>query len=307
LREQQPPDITVLPNSLLISLAEPVRRATGRPVGVTLQGEDLFIAGLGDPWRNDVVELIRSHVRHVDAFFAVSEQYARFMASYLDIAPQKMHVLPLGVNVDALDPRGPRQGSGARVGFFGRIAPEKGLHLLCDAYQRLRARGDFTDVTLEAAGYLAPEHHQYLREIEDRMRGWGLASDFRYHGALDRDAKAAFLRTLDVFSLPAVYDEPKGLSVLEAMACGVPVVQPRRGAFPEILTKTGGGLLVAPDDPGALADGLASVLKDPAHAAALGQAGAAGVRRHYSVARMADRALEIYGALAGSAARKAAC
>jgi glycosyltransferase involved in cell wall biosynthesis len=309
LRTETPPDLTILPNSMLIGLAEPIRRTTDRPVGVTLQGDDLFIAGLGDPWRTEAVERIRAQVRHVDAFFAVSAQYSRFMTSYLAIPASKMHVLPLGVNVAGFDPRGARTAGRARVGFFGRIAPEKGLHLLCDAYRRLRARGGgrLADLTLEAAGYLAPEHQQYLRDIEDRMRGWGLAGEFRYHGALDRAAKAAFLRGLDVFSLPATYDEPKGLSVLEAMACGVPVVQPRRGAFVEILDKTGGGLLVAPDDAEALADGLASVLQDPARAAALGAAGAAGVRRHYTVARMADRALEVYAAVAGRAGQMTAC
>jgi glycosyltransferase involved in cell wall biosynthesis len=130
------------------------------------------------------------------------------------------------------------------------------------------------------------------------MRGWGLASEFHYRGALERGAKVEFLRTLDVFSLPATYDEPKGLSVLEAMACGVPIVAPRRGAFIEMVQKTGGGLLVQPDDPDALADGLASILADPAKGASLGSAGAAGVRRHYTVARMADRALEVYGVVA---------
>ena len=65
---------------------------------------------------------------------------------------------------------------------------------------------------------------------------------------LDREEKIAFLRRLDVLSVPATYDEPKGMFLLEAMACGVPVVQPRRGGFTEIVEKTGGGLLVEPDD-----------------------------------------------------------
>ncbi|MGH9315192.1 MAG: glycosyltransferase family 4 protein, partial [Vicinamibacterales bacterium] len=253
LSGEPPPDLTILPNSLLISLAAPIRRVTGRPVGVTLQGEDLFIAGLGEPWRSDTIDLIRKQMQHVDAVFAVSEQYSRFMTSYLAIPPQKVHVVPLGVNVESLRGREPVEPtepkSTRRVGFFGRIAPEKGLHVLCDAYRRLRERRDLGALTLEAAGYLAPEHQKYLRDIEEKIRGWGLASEFHYRGELDRAAKGAFLRGLDVFSLPATYDEPKGLSVMEAMACGVPVVQPRRGAFVEILQKTGGGLLVPPDDP----------------------------------------------------------
>jgi len=309
LATEPPPDLTILPNSLLISLAAPIRRVTGRPVGVTLQGEDLFIACLGEPWRSDTIDLIRKQMQHVDAVFAVSEQYSRFMMSYLAIPAAKMHVLPLGVNIESLRSDGqptvePKRGR--RVGFFGRIAPEKGLHVLCEAYRRLRERKDLGPLTLEAAGYLGPEHRTYLRDIEAKMRGWDLESEFHYRGELDRSAKGTFLRSLDVFSLPATYDEPKGLSVLEAMACGVPVVQPRRGSFIEMLQKTGGGLLVPPNDPGALADGLASILADPARRAALGATGAANVARHYTVARMADRAIEVYSAVAGQAATKSA-
>ena len=309
LATEPPPDLTILPNSLLISLAAPIRRVTGRPVAVTLQGEDLFIAGLGEPWRSDTIDLIRKQMQHVDAVFAVSEQYSRFMMSYLAIPAAKMHVLPLGVNIESLRSDGqptvePKRGR--RVGFFGRIAPEKGLHVLCEAYRRLRERKDLGPLTLEAAGYLGPEHRTYLRDIEAKMRGWDLESEFHYRGELDRSAKGTFLRSLDVFSLPATYDEPKGLSVLEAMACGVPVVQPRRGSFIEMLQKTGGGLLVPPNDPGALADGLASILADPARRAALGATGAANVARHYTVARMADRAIEVYSAVAGQAATKSA-
>jgi glycosyltransferase involved in cell wall biosynthesis len=102
---------------------------------------------------------------------------------------------------------------------------------------------------------------------------------------------------MDVFSMPATYDEPKGLSLLEAMANGVPVVQPRRGAFPEIVTRTAGGLLVAPDDPEALSEGLLALLTDRERAAALGRAGAAGVRAHYTVEHMASAAEQAYAEL----------
>jgi glycosyltransferase involved in cell wall biosynthesis len=305
--DEPAPDITILPNSLLIGLAAPIARATGRPVGVTLQGEDLFIAGLGEPWRSETVDLIRRQAQHADAFFAVSEFYAGSMSAYLAIPKAKMHVLPLGVNVAGLEPRAARPDRPApRVGFFGRIAPEKGLHVLCEAWRRLRARPGAPPATLEAAGYLAPEHRRYFQDIEAKVRSGNLANDFRYHGSLDRAAKAEFLRGLDVFSLPATYDEPKGLSVLEAMACGVPVIQPRRGAFPEILQKAGGGLLVAPDDPNALAGALNDLLVHPARAASLGAAGAQGVRQHYTVGRMADRALEVYAAIAGRGAGRSA-
>ena len=105
-------------------------------------------------------------------------------------------------------------------------------------------------------------------------------------------------------SLPATYDEPKGVSLLEAMACGVPVVQPRRGAFTEIVENTGGGLLVKPDDPVSLADGILKIARNKDLAAELGANGFRGVREHYSAAHMADRLLEAYESVAESPAEE---
>jgi len=100
--------------------------------------------------------------------------------------------------------------------------------------------------------------------------------------------------------VPATYDEPKGMFLLEALANGVPVVQPERGAFPEIVSKTGGGLLVAIDDPSALAAGILTLWRDPERAAALGRAGARGVREHYDVGAMAEAAEQAYRSVAGT-------
>jgi glycosyltransferase involved in cell wall biosynthesis len=161
----------------------------------------------------------------------------------------------------------------------------------------MRQRSGCPPSRLEVAGYLAPEHRGYLAGLERRMKDWGLGDEFRYHGSPDRAGKIQFLAGVDVFSVPAVYAEPKGMSVLEAMASGVPVVQPRRGAFPEILDKAGGGVLVEPDNTDALADALLTLWKDPELAAALGRRGAEGVRRHYTAAHMASRALEVFARL----------
>jgi len=180
------------------------------------------------------------------------------------------------------------------VGYFARVAPEKGLHALADAYRRFRARSPTKKARLLAAGYLAPEHAAYLDGIVQRIDSAGLRSEFEYRGELDRAGKIEFLQGLDVMSVPATYDEPKGMFLLEAMAAGVPVVQPRRGAFPEIIETTGGGILVDRDDPEALAAGLERLQNEPMLAMALGEAGAIGVRAHYTVDHMAETVEQIY-------------
>lgn len=297
LRHETPPDVVNLPNSLLIALAAPLKEALRRPVCCTLQGEDLFLEGLPEPYRTRALDLIRRHLPHVDAFLPVSRFYADFMAAYLEIPREKMRVVPLGVNAADFSAAPEPGGRPFTVGFLARVAPEKGLHVLAGAFLHLAQRGEFSGV-VKAAGYLPPESRTYLSDILKRVADAGLASRFHYMGEVDRAGKIEFFRSIDAFSLPCTYGEPKGLSVLEALAAGVPVVQPRVGAFPEMLERTGGGLLVDPG-PANLAAGLQELARDPAAARALGEAGAQGVRRHYPVAAMADAALQAWHQVLG--------
>jgi glycosyltransferase involved in cell wall biosynthesis len=297
LRSEEPPDIVTLPNSLLIGLARPIREALKRPVCCTLQGEELFLSQLREPYRTQALELIRAKSEDVDGFVAVSEFCADYWQRQLGIPDRKLHVVPIGINPEGYGPLERVPGAPFRVGFFARVAPEKGLHLLAESYVRLRRESDFGGSALEVAGYLAPEHRGYLRGIERRMEKAGLAHEFHYRGELDRAGKIEFLRSLNILSVPSTYDEPKGIFLLEAMAGGVAVVQPRLGAFPEILERTGGGIMVEPDDVASLADGIYRLWKNPELAAELGRRGAQGVRQHFSASQMAVRALEAFQAI----------
>ncbi|MGH9802533.1 MAG: glycosyltransferase family 4 protein, partial [Blastocatellia bacterium] len=180
------PDVVDMQNSMLIGLAKPVKEATGSPICCTLQGEDLFLDGMREPYRSQALNLIHEHAKYVDAFIAVSSYYADFMAEYLKIPRSKIHVVPLGINLKEYQPKpqlNVANGEVFRVGYFARVAPEKGLHVLAEAYRLLRQREDFPPAKLEVAGYLAPEHKPYLQKIEQQMREAGLADEFHYHGA----------------------------------------------------------------------------------------------------------------------------
>lgn len=294
LRQESLPDIVSLPYSLLIGLAKPIKELLGRPIFCTLQGEDLFLEGLQEPYKTQSLNLIKANIQHVDAFISVSEYYAEFMPRYLGIPQEKIQVVPLGINMQGFEKRGPRRSGPFTIGFFARVAPEKGLDVLAKAYRLLRENDRIPNARLEVAGYIAAEHQTYLTRIEKEMKTAGLGNEFHYRGVLDREQKIQFLKTLDVLSVPATYDEPKGIFLLEAMACGIPVVQPRRGGFTEIVESTGGGLLVEPDNPEKLADGIMRIYEDEEFGSKLGEQGFQKVRKHYDVSGMADRALEVY-------------
>jgi glycosyltransferase involved in cell wall biosynthesis len=291
------PEIINLPNSLLIALAAPLKRAFRRPVCCTLQGEELFLDGLVSPFREEARALIRDQTRAIDRFVAVSDYCAAFMSSYLTIPASQISVVPLGISMEGYEEPEARSRGVFTVGYFARIAPEKGLHLLADAYVRLRQRTGVTPMRLEVAGYLARSNQSYLDAVRRTLDGAGYGKEFSYRGELDRTGKLAFLRQLDVLSVPATYDEPKGMFLLEAMASGVPVVQPRRGAFVEIVERTGGGVLVTPDNPDSLADGLHTVWSSAANRSTLAGRAFHGVRTHYTVSHSAGRLLDVYASV----------
>src|SRR5262249_7766645 len=146
-------------------------------------------------------------------------------------------------------------------------------------------------------GWLGEHNRKYYHEIRTQLEKELPAGAFEHVESPDRGSKVRFLQSLDVFSVPAPYREPKGLYVLEALACGVPVVQPRHGSFPELIEATGGGLLVAPNDPAALADGLRQLLDNAEQRRELGRRGRAAVQERFSAEAMARRTREALDSL----------
>jgi glycosyltransferase involved in cell wall biosynthesis len=289
------PDLVNVPYTLLIALARPLKQALGGvPVVMTLQGEDLFLEGLPEPYRREAIDLIQARVADVDLFVAVSQYYADFMRDYLRIPAAKMRVAPLGIAIPPGLEAAPLARQPFTIGYFARVAPEKGLHVLAEAYRILRHERGLPPSRLRAAGYMAPEQRRYFDDIVGRLDTWGLAGEFEYTGAPDRIGKFAFLRGLDVLSVPSPYHEPKGLYLLEAMASGVPVVAPPYGAFPEMLQATKGGLLASSGDAADIAEGLLSIWRDQALAARLARQGRDSVAREYTLARMAERVERVY-------------
>jgi glycosyltransferase involved in cell wall biosynthesis len=167
------------------------------------------------------------------------------------------------------------------------MCPDKGLHTLVDAFLLVRERGRVPGVRLRAAGVVLNEDKDYLREQEAKIRAAGATGDVELLANVPRDEKIRHLQGLTVMSVPATYGESFGLYVLEALACGVPVVQPRHAAFPELIEATGGGLLCEPDDAKSLADSLEELLLDPARARALGDTGRRAVLENFTAERMA--------------------
>lgn len=292
------PDIINLTNLLIAGFLPGLKRRWGGPVIVTLQGDDLFIDDLPEPFREEALALLRGLVDSVDGFVVFSRYYGEFMREYLDIPAEKIHVAPMGIEVgDFGSPDEPRTRPPDRppvLGYLARICPEKGFHQLVDAFLLLASRDRLGEARLHVAGWLSEKDREFFREQVGRIEAAGLADRFHHAGVLDRAGKIEFLRGLDVLSVPTVYREPKGLFVLEALASGVPVVLPAHGAFPELVEMTGGGLLFEPGNVEELAGVLEELLRDRSRQASLAEAGRRAVHEKLTAEHMARRTLEIY-------------
>ena len=290
------PDVVHITNSMLAGIAPMLKKRLHSPIFCSLQGEDLFLSSMPAPYRERAFGLLPELARSVDVFVSPSRDHAEAMAAHLAVHPDKIPVVHPGIDLDGYSQREPRDPNEFVIGYLARVAPEKGLRTLTEAVTQLRAQAtpETPHIRLRVAGWLSPEHRAFLTEVEQIARAAGFGDDFEYIGEVDRGQKIAFLRGLDVLSVPTSYGAPKGLYVLEALACGVPVVQPRIGVFPELIDATGGGLLCEPDNAADLADNLAKLMAHPAAAEEMGAKGKRRVDAHFHSKRMAEQTLALY-------------
>ena len=296
LTEEDKPDIVYLTNSMLVGFTREIKKALDVPVICALQGEDIFLQDLIEPYRSEALILLRERAMDPDGFVAPCNYYARFMAeTYLDVPIDKIDVVPLGLNMDGHGlPVQKPEPPPFIIGYLARICPEKGLHVLVDAFRLVAEVLGADNVQLHVAGYLGKKDEPYLEELVNQIQAWDLSDSFVHHGEVTRTQKIEFLNRLHVFSVPTVYRESKGLSIIESLANGVPVIQPRHGAFPEMLDATDGGLLVEPKSAEAVAAGIIELLKDTDRREHLGETGKTNVHQKFNDTIIAEQLLKVF-------------
>ena len=295
LAEDVRPDVVHLSNSMLVGMAREIRRRLNVPVVCSLSGEDIFLEKLPPPYYEQARAALRERAADITAFVSMNRYFADFMADYLAIDRQRIRVIPHGLKLAGHGTRRCDPSAAETViGYFARITPDKGLHHLVEAFRLLSEDAQLPPLRLRAAGYLGASDRRYLADIQVKLEKWGLLDRFEYAGELDRADKITFLQSLDLMSVPTVYRESKGLSILEAMANAVPVVLPAHGTFPELIEDTQGGRLHAPEDPRELARVLKELILDPGAAAEHGRLGQEAIRARYTAPRMAEQTLALY-------------
>lgn len=297
LRDQFRPDLICLSNVLLVGLARRLKQELRVPIVCLLAGEDWFLDSLPEPHRGASWQVARERARDVDVYVTGSRYYADLMRERLRLPPERVKVVYNGINLEGYTPAEVPPDPPV-VGFLARMCREKGLPTLIDAFIHLKKRDRVKNVKLRVGGGLSPvDESTLVNGLRDQLRANGLMGSVEFCPNLTRAQKVEFYRSLTVLSVPALFGESFGLYIAEGWAAGVPAVQPRHGAFPELIESTQAGVLCEPGDPVALAEAIEGLLLDPERLHRTRRAAREAAVRHFNIERMAAELTDVFNSL----------
>ncbi len=299
LKEHHEADLVHVSNSLLLGVAPEIKRVLNVPIVCSLQDEHMWLDAMPEPHRTSCWDAMSEQARHVDAFIAVSDWYADEMSQRMGIARERITVVPVGMELDDSTPAEELPDPPV-IGYLSRISECLGFGILADAFLQLKEKPQFKHLRLRVTGGRTAEDVAFIDQVRATLRERGVESDVEFIDDFGREARHEFLRSLSVLSVPVQGGEAFGTFIVEALAFGVPVVQPAAGAFPEIIEKTGGGVVYDPNDEKGLVAALEQILSDPAHRQELGIRGRAAVLEDFSVERSSQGVLAVYQSLVDS-------
>ena len=292
LEEIGKPEVVVLSTALQAGLADQIKERLKVPVVLFFQGEDSFLDGLPEPYKSRCWSRMGMRLASADMLISPSHFYSRYMEQRLGFSDGKIAVMHNGIKMDGYG-MAEQAPEFPTIGFLARMCREKGLEVLVDGFIHLRIELGRTDARLKIAGAMTAGDIPVVKEMKHRIREAGLEQDVEWLPNLSRQEKISFLKSLSLFSVPVTYQEAFGLYVLEAIACGVPVVQPDLASFPEIIEATGGGLCVPHNNAVEFADAWNSLLRDPERMEAMKERGRRQVEKQFSASTMSKKFLEL--------------
>ena len=293
LKSQPKPDVIHISNALLLGFVPALREALQTPFVCTLQDEAPWVNSMQPPYDARCWEAMTALARDVQCFVVTSRWYAERMRQRMKLTPKQVRVIYPGV--DMPDQLPDLQGATPpTIGYLSRLNPSQGFEDVVNAFLQLRREPGLAALGLRATGGATQADLPFMETIDARLADAGATAATDIRREFQAAPDAAFFQGLTVMSAPARGGEAFGMHMVEAMARGIPVVQPRIGAYPEIVEPSGGGLLYDPDDAAGLADGLRKLLTHPDLARTLGEQGFAYARQQFSAERMADEMITLY-------------
>lgn len=278
---QRHPDVIHLSNALLLGMVRRLKTTLNAPIVCSLQDEDTWIDAMPEPTASLIWAEIRACVPEVAGFITASRHYAGKILPRLSIPPDLARAVHPGV--DASLYAQPLSQPGRRHAYPAwnvLLDPDdaESLRIILQAFARARQHPSCGSLRLHCSGV----------SRDSRRLGPGMRRGVQLSPLMtDAEERLAFIQSSTVFTVLHRNDVAFDLSLLEAMASGIPVLQPGSGANPEILALAGGGVLFEPGNADALSGTVVSLLSDPSRLTALGQRGRQDVAARFHINCMA--------------------
>lgn len=286
-------DVIHISNALLLGLAHKIKERLNVPVICSLQDEDVWVDVMEKEFSEKVWRLMQLKSSDIDLFVSVSHFYSSFMKEKLNLDDEKLTTLYLGVDPDDYHYAGALE-KDRNIGFLSRLCKDNGLDILVDAFIILKENPENSDVKLILTGGHTGDDIPFIRAQKHKISRAGLTDDVEFIQDFCQDARNNFFDRIAVMSVPVRHGEAFGIYLTEAMAAGVPVVQPAVGAFSEIVERSGGGVIYPENTPEMLADNLTALLNDTQKLQDLSAMARKSVIDKFNIHELANEMTKIY-------------
>jgi glycosyltransferase involved in cell wall biosynthesis len=247
-------------------------------------------------------EMIDRRLQHADAIIGCSDYVVSHIREGFPHYSSRCATVFNGVDIERVTPgiERPPGRRPARVIFVGRVSPEKGLHVLLEAFGRVLDQYPEADLEIIGGEFVAPFEYivgmsddpmvkglsrfyggSYLASLRGQVKG-KLEGHVSFLGHIPRADMIEHMRQADLFVQPSIASEMFGMATAEAMAAGIPVIATRICGLPEVVADGETGLLISPDDPGAMASAIVRLLGDAKLSAQMGRAGRTRAEQMFS-------------------------
>ncbi len=299
------PDVIHISNALLLGLAQQLRDRLKVPVVCSLQDEDVWVEPMHPETATAVWKLMQEKAAFVDRFIPVSRYFSRFMQEKLQLPDEKISTLYLGVDPDEYVYQNASE-KPRNIGYLSRMCHENGLDILVDAFILLKKRPEMADVKLLITGGKTADDNAYIRDQKKKINKAGLNMMVEWIHDFDPRHRNDYFSRIKTLSVPVRNGEAFGIYLAEALAAGIPVVQPALGAFPEIIEQSQGGIIYPENSPMELSLALYNLLNNNILASELSRNARQSAIETFNVHEQAKKMIGIYEEVVASGKRKEA-
>jgi len=218
------------------------------------------------------------------------------MQTKMEIPNEKLHVVPIGVNPDHYKINEPNIEI-PTIGYLSRRNKENGFEVLIDAFILLKKNSEFKQTRLKVTGGKTSDDKRFIKKQLKKLEKNNILEDVEFIENFKQENMNDFFKGLTVLSVPVLKGEAFGMYQLESLASGIPIVQPKIGAFPEIIENTNGGVLFDPNYSRTLASKLEEVLSNTEALHIMSINGRKAVEEQYNTNILTERMISIYSKL----------